>query len=698
MKIIKITITAVALLTLVLFQNLPLLADTTLEPPSSPEAPQSIPVPPQPPQTPQSSMSLNNVDKTETRPETAPSDKTVTPTPDKKLSTNQAVPVAVSPSDTPTPSSQPDSIAQTPTPTPSGIQTSNTGNGAGSSNTSSITSSETTNTAQTSSADVSNNLKSSSQTGQNNTSYNVGNSTIQTSAANTSGEIVSGINTNLANVSVSEFNVMGNQNGNLVLDFSKNCVLSCTASSSSTNSGNGSGSNNNSSIQNTLQNNSFQGNTATVGNNLILSADSGHNNSSYNTGGDSAIKTGDANVSGSALTLANNNLAGQVILGVVNIFGNLAGDIVLPDNLVLPGCTNFCSGTTAVTNASNGADSSNSASVKNTSDNNLSQTNNVDITNNLNLSSTTGNNQTSENTSGDSNIQTGTSNIVSKVLNISNLNISSGDIWLVLVNNAGQWVGQILGAPADAIAAVSSGGISISPDGSISVGNSQNGTGSQNNSSVNQSDSSQISQNNNTKLVNNINLSASTGGNVADYNTGGNSAITTGDANVLLNLINLVNNNVAVKGRLIITVVNVFGSWMGNFVTPGNPDSTKHASGQSSSSNDSSSSGSSSVSTVNQSIDSGNLVIETGNVPNKNPLVAATNLPKNDTGDVEGIENKSPFTLKSFAPSDSKMAKLNFSSNDSDQSININLAWLLTLAPVGLISLGISKALELLSR
>ena len=36
-----------------------------------------------------------------------------------------------------------------------------------------------------------------------------------------------------------------------------------------------------------------------------------------------------------------------------------------------------------------------------------------------------------------------------------------------------------------------------------------------------------------------------------------------------MNIINFVNNNVVGDGRLFVTLVNVFGSWTGDFVTPG---------------------------------------------------------------------------------------------------------------------------------
>ncbi|MFI5134113.1 MAG: hypothetical protein ACHQEB_07250, partial [Chitinophagales bacterium] len=43
----------------------------------------------------------------------------------------------------------------------------------------------------------------------------------------------------------------------------------------------------------------------------------------------------------------------------------------------------------------------------------------------------------------------------------------------------------------------------------------------------------------------------------------------TGNAQIIANMVNFVNNNISGNGKLFVTVVNVFGSWMGDFITPG---------------------------------------------------------------------------------------------------------------------------------
>lgn len=294
-----------------------------------------------------------------------------------------------------------------------------------------------------------------------------------------------------------------------------------------------------------------------------MAADSGGNAANGNTGGSSTISSGDANVSGSVLSFLNNNIAGKVVLGVVNIFGNLIGDIILPEN---PSTPNSAS----AENTGNGSDSTNTTAINSNTTDQTFQNNVSNIQNDLVLGANTGSNSTGSNTGGGNTVSSGQANATSQTLNVANTNVDDGNIWLVLVNKSGQWVGQILGAPEGSNFAGSAGTqFSVSPSGEITAVNSGNGAGSQNTAVIDQAVNDSTTQSNSARLVNTVNLSANTGNNSASGNTGGDSAISTGDANVIANLVNFVNNNVSGRGKLIVTVVNVFGSWFGDFVTPG---------------------------------------------------------------------------------------------------------------------------------
>ena len=443
----------------------------------------------------------------------------------------------------------------------------NTDNGTGSTNTGSATITDSTTTLQNNSASVVNDLSGSSVTGQNTASKNLGDTTITTGDANTSGTLITALNTNIAGVAVSEFNVVDDQMGDLVLDFAANCISGCsTGSTSIANTGNGADSTNTGTLDQNSSNATFQTNDATVTNTMILGADSGNNTADKNTGGNTSITTGDANISANSLTFANNNIAGNVVYGVVNIYGDLKGDIIFPEEMLGTCCGNL---NTTLANINNGASSTNTTNATITNTDQTYQTNTAVIDNLISVDAQTGENDVNKNTNGNNSIKTGSANVDAQVLNIANNNVDGGVWWLVLVNEAGNWIGKLMGSPDGANMAGSAGTeFQVDPSGEISVTNSGNGAGSTNMGSITQNTSNTTVQTNTAHITNTMDLSANTGGNSTSKNTGGKSTIQTGDANVIANLVNFVNNNISSKGKLFVTVVNVFGSWTGNFFTP----------------------------------------------------------------------------------------------------------------------------------
>lgn len=447
------------------------------------------------------------------------------------------------------------------------VEVINSGNGSGSENTGSVTIDDNTTTVQDNLANVFNTLNLNANSGNNSASKNVGDASITTGDANVSGTIITAVNTNVDGVAVAEFTVADDYVGDLVLDFTGNCIAGCGSGSTTvTNENNGSDSTNSGDVTQITNNDTFQNNDATIENSLTLDANSGENIADKNTGGDSEITTGDANVSANVLTFANNNIAGNVIIGIVNIFGDLIGDIILPQSS-LDAC---CGNDGTASNTGNGANSTNTGTIDQATNNETFQSNDATIENNLLLAATTGGNSASGNTGGDSSITTGDSKVDLQAVNIANSNIDGGTWWLVIVNEAGQWIGHILGMTEDSNFAGSSGTeFQVGPNGEILATNSGNGSGSTNTASVDQTTNNTTVQTNTAHIVNNLDLSANTGGNSTSKNTGGSNAITTGDANVIANLVNFVNNNISGNGKLVVTVVNVFGSWFGDFVAPG---------------------------------------------------------------------------------------------------------------------------------
>ena len=604
---LKKLISAVSLTSILLVQVVPVSAQEAPPPPPPPSAPVAPPPPPPPPSAPQApgSGDQGNPGSGDT---TSPDgdhqgdrdrdwDEDEEDNTDARASTQSPSPT---PADSPSPDSDPgtggqdqngqsgDAVIATGDATNSGtvittgndnllansqgsgdVTVLNADNGVNSDNDASVSISDDSTTVQENTADVQNELDLASNTGDNSASYNTGNTNyITTGNANVSGTSVTAVNTNVDGVMISEFNIVDDQVGDYVLDFAANCIAGCTPGSlTAQNTGNGADSDNDIDLDVDSADNTFQTNDATVSNTMVLEANSGYNDTNLNTGGDNYIATGDANVSASALTFANNNLAGSLVYGVVNIYGDLVGDIVFPEELLGSCCL---PGAATVSNTANGANSDNDADLDLATNSDTFQTNDATIENVLDMESESGANDADYNTGGASGIITGDSTATAQVLNVANSNISGGNWWLVLVNEAGQWIGHILGGDGtDNFAGSTGTEFVVDPSGAITVSNADNGAGSDNQTDVDVNQDSTTVQTNTAVIQNNLDLTANSGHNSASYNTSGDSVIQTGDANVVANIVNFVNNNITGGGQLFVTVVNVFGSWIGDFVTPG---------------------------------------------------------------------------------------------------------------------------------
>lgn len=559
----------------------------------------------------------------------------------------------------------------------------NSGNGAGSTNNSSVGVSNNNQSNQVNNANVANGMILDSSTGQNTANDNMGNATVKTGDANTTGTVITGVNTNVDGVAISEFNVADDHTGDLVLDFGSNCISGCGNFGNTIvgNTNNGAGSTNNSTVNSNSNDTSFQTNTANVDSSLVLSANSGQNQANRNGGGDNYIQTGDANVAANALTFVNNNIAGNVVLGVVNIFGDLIGDIIIPDSIQT--CAT-CNGSTTAGNTGNGTNSNNTTNVNNNQNSATFQNNDAVIENNLILDGNTGNNEALRNGgNGVAYIDSGDTNVQANVLNIANSNIAGDGVWwLAIVNQAGQWVGKIIGSPDGANMAGSAGTeFVMNPDGTITAQNSNNAAGSNNTTNVNNNSNETTVQNNTAKVTNNLDLSANTGENQVNDNIGGDNVIKTGDAQVIANLVNFVNNNVSGGGKLMVTVVNVFGSWMGDLVTPGQKKQEKTAviAQKTEEKNIGGSNQATPTPTTQQSTVTTNLT--TQNVKNET------------TGASTKTGNSAPTnTNVSSGTTDNKTLAIGYDTNGAvkgisahknvSRSISVNLAWGLILIPL----------------
>ncbi len=281
---------------------------------------------------------------------------------------------------------------------------------------------------------------------------------------------------------------------------------------------------------------------ATINNNINLAANSGDATVANNTTGGNAT-SGSAQAIANVVNLINSAVSsGHSFLGVININGNLNGDILVPPNLI---DQLIASNVPTLTISNTGPNSNNAIQTNNNSNTTtVTNTNNQGITNNVNGTATSGQATVSGNTTvGNATSGSAATNITA--FNLTGSNVIGANDMLVFVNVLGTWVGMIVNAPAGATAAELGGGITT---------NAPNG--SNNNTTVNNTTNDQIN--------NNITTSATSGNADVSNNTNGGNA-TSGNAKNAVNLLNVENSNLSLSGWFGILFINVFGNWNGSF-------------------------------------------------------------------------------------------------------------------------------------
>ncbi len=326
-------------------------------------------------------------------------------------------------------------------------------------------------------------------------------------------------------------NIDGNVNGDLMLDPS---VIRQIQPASGTN--------------NTTLNNSVD---ASINNTIDLSANSGEAKASNNTHGGGAT-SGNARTIANVVNMINSAVtSGKSFMGVININGNLNGDILLPPDFI----DQLIAANVPTVNiiADTGPSSNNTVNNNGSNNTNVNNTNNLGINNNVNSNVSSGTANVSDNTHG-GNATSGSAKTSITAFNLTGSNVVGSNDMLVFVNVAGgRWVGLIVNAPAGATAAELGGGIVTN-------------TGPGSNNTVNQSGSNNTNINNTAshKINNNIKTAAHSGDASVDHNTTGGNA-RSGDADSAVNLLNVENSSLTLSNWFGILFINVFGTWNGSF-------------------------------------------------------------------------------------------------------------------------------------
>ncbi len=384
------------------------------------------------------------------------------------------------------------------TPATSGTQSGGSQSGANSGNT-------------TTNATLTNTLNSQSSSGQASVSSNdlAGNAT--TGNANTgvtSVNTVQSSNNSLGGSTVLfNANVNGNVNGNLVID--------PTSSTQTTNP---------SAAANTTVNNATN---ASITNNITAGSTSGDAVVSGNDQAGNAT-TGDATTIAEVINIIDSAIStGHSFIGVININGNLNGNILIPaslvDQLIADGTPTVNVTTTLPVSV-------------------IENLVTMGIINNVSENASSGNAQVSNNDLAGSAIS-GDATATITAFNLTGSNVIGGNVLFVFVNVVGgKWVGFILNAPAGTTAAeLGSGNVTTTNATAANVNNTTNAN-----------------------ITNNIELTAATGNATVDHNLVAGSA-TTGNASTGLDLLNIADSNLVFSGWFGLLFINVFGTWIGNF-------------------------------------------------------------------------------------------------------------------------------------
>ena len=151
----------------------------------------------------------------------------------------------------------------------------------------------------------------------------------------------------------------------------------------------------------------------------------------------------------------------------------------------------------------------------------------------------------------------------------------------------------------------------------------------------------------------------------------------------MANLVNFVNNNITGGGKLYVVMVNVFGSWLGDFVTPGAKKEELAEGGDSNS-----------PSTHNQGTNSADNGSQTGgNTTNTDTSNTTTSNNSSVTGSVQGSNSVSVVGENEEEETEDNLLLAGFTADSNNPVVlgaadtaknvlKLNLAWLLLLTPI----------------
>lgn len=297
-------------------------------------------------------------------------------------------------------------------------------------------------------------------------------------------------------------------------------------------------------------------NDGQITNLLDLAAITGQNQSNENTGS-ALIMTGDADVAATLVNLLNTTVInGNLWVSVADIFGNLEGDIYLPDFAAYLPTLFGGSLTVDAGNELTGSGSENAIDVTIDDQELTTIANDATVNTTVTAEAITGQNEANANTGG-AQVTTGEAAVSASNITVANTTVEGGTWGLVIVNAFNRWLGFLVGDAGQVRALSTEETIR-----EIEARNSVTGADSDNTIAIDDSTLRETEVTNSGEITNDVTARAITGQNEATRNTG-QAVIDTGEANVQATAVNIVNTTVK-DGSLFIAVVNIFGDWLGD--------------------------------------------------------------------------------------------------------------------------------------
>ena len=310
-------------------------------------------------------------------------------------------------------------------------------------------------------------------------------------------------------------------------------------------------------------------NEAAIINNVDVDGVTGQNELSENED-DVNLVTGRIKILTSILNFINANFSGtDWYFAMINIFGGLTGDIVLPDSdqFLYAQDDGVKAGSSET-----GDNSQNQALASETEQINVTNNNAAHVENTVNATGDSGTNQALANED-ETSMETGEIDVAANIMNWLDYNLFGNRWVMVVVNVFGRWLGRVIAFPGQGDIDAPENGTLVAVAGgegdggpAVQAGNEDTGDDSVNFAESSDETNWEVNNENTAYVENNVDVQGVSGQNETDENED-QANVVTGWIDLDVNLLNLINFNVAGQQWMLL-IVNIFGDFFGDIVFP----------------------------------------------------------------------------------------------------------------------------------